>query len=211
MGADPQLLTEVPLFSLLDEKERATLAERLETRCVRRRASAISARRPGRFAVRRALRRGRDLLQERHRRAHRARDRARRRFLRRDLAARRRRRARPPPSRPKTSTPSSSTARTSTSSFALQPARRDGACSPRPAAACARPRKLRHTVSRNINEETEDKRTKVMKVADWISEFSGSLDVLVHPPRPVLRLDRAQLGPLAAMLRQLRSVPVRPA
>src|SRR5882724_279628 len=31
MGADPQLLAEVPLFSLLDEKERATLAERLDT------------------------------------------------------------------------------------------------------------------------------------------------------------------------------------
>src|SRR5881394_2205070 len=31
MGADPQLLTEVPIFSLLDEKERATLAERVET------------------------------------------------------------------------------------------------------------------------------------------------------------------------------------
>jgi CRP/FNR family transcriptional regulator, cyclic AMP receptor protein len=38
--------------------------------------------------------------------------------------------------------------------------------------------KLRHTASRNVNEETEDKRTKVMKAADWISEFSGSLDFL---------------------------------
>ena len=37
---------------------------------------------------------------------------------------------------------------------------------------------LRHSVSRDINEETEDKRTKVMKVADWISEFSGSLPFL---------------------------------
>jgi uncharacterized membrane protein len=37
---------------------------------------------------------------------------------------------------------------------------------------------LRHTASRNINEETEDKRTKVMKVADWISDFSGSLPFL---------------------------------
>jgi len=37
---------------------------------------------------------------------------------------------------------------------------------------------LRHSVSRDINEETEDKRTTVMKVADWISEFSGSLDFL---------------------------------
>jgi uncharacterized membrane protein len=39
-------------------------------------------------------------------------------------------------------------------------------------------RLLRHSVSRDINEETEDKRTKVMKVADWISEFSGSLEFL---------------------------------
>ena len=37
---------------------------------------------------------------------------------------------------------------------------------------------LRHSVSRDINEETEDNRTKVMKVADWISEFSGSLEFL---------------------------------
>jgi uncharacterized membrane protein len=37
---------------------------------------------------------------------------------------------------------------------------------------------LRHTASRNVNEETEDKRSRVMKVADWISEFSGSLDFL---------------------------------
>jgi CRP/FNR family cyclic AMP-dependent transcriptional regulator len=37
---------------------------------------------------------------------------------------------------------------------------------------------LRHSVSRNINDETEDNRTRVMKVADWISEFSGSLDFL---------------------------------
>ena len=37
---------------------------------------------------------------------------------------------------------------------------------------------LRHTASRNINEETEDNRTTVMKVADWISDFSGSLPFL---------------------------------
>jgi CRP/FNR family transcriptional regulator, cyclic AMP receptor protein len=39
-------------------------------------------------------------------------------------------------------------------------------------------RLLRHSVSRDINEETEDKRTTVMKMADWISEFSGSLPFL---------------------------------
>ncbi|HVZ72459.1 MAG TPA: DUF1003 domain-containing protein [Polyangia bacterium] len=37
---------------------------------------------------------------------------------------------------------------------------------------------LRHTASRNPNIETEDRRTTVMRVADWISEFSGSLPFL---------------------------------
>ena len=37
---------------------------------------------------------------------------------------------------------------------------------------------LRHTASRNVNEEQEDQRTTVMKVADWISGFSGSLPFL---------------------------------
>jgi CRP/FNR family cyclic AMP-dependent transcriptional regulator len=37
---------------------------------------------------------------------------------------------------------------------------------------------LRHTASRNPNVETEDKRTSVMRAADWISEFSGSLPFL---------------------------------
>ena len=37
---------------------------------------------------------------------------------------------------------------------------------------------LRHTASRDINAVEEDKRTKMMKVADWISEFSGSLPFL---------------------------------
>jgi CRP/FNR family transcriptional regulator, cyclic AMP receptor protein len=39
-------------------------------------------------------------------------------------------------------------------------------------------RLLRHTVSRDVNEEVEDRRTTVMKAADWISEFSGSLPFL---------------------------------
>ncbi len=39
-------------------------------------------------------------------------------------------------------------------------------------------RLLRRTVSRDINEVVEDKRTVVMKMADWISEFSGSLPFL---------------------------------
>jgi len=38
--------------------------------------------------------------------------------------------------------------------------------------------KLRHTASRNANEEIEDRRTGVEKVADWIAEFSGSIPFL---------------------------------
>jgi CRP/FNR family transcriptional regulator, cyclic AMP receptor protein len=37
---------------------------------------------------------------------------------------------------------------------------------------------LRHTTSRNPNVETEDKRTTIMRVADWISAFSGSMPFL---------------------------------
>ena len=39
-------------------------------------------------------------------------------------------------------------------------------------------RLLRNSASRNVNVAEEDKRTKVMKVADWISDFSGSLPFL---------------------------------
>ena len=38
---------------------------------------------------------------------------------------------------------------------------------------------LRHTASRNVDEVAEDRRTTVMKVADWISGFSGSIPFLV--------------------------------
>ena len=38
---------------------------------------------------------------------------------------------------------------------------------------------LRHTATRNVNEETEDKRTLVQKTADGIAEFSGSIAFLV--------------------------------
>jgi uncharacterized membrane protein len=40
-------------------------------------------------------------------------------------------------------------------------------------------RLLRHTASRDVNEVEEDHRTKVMKVADWISEASGSIPFLL--------------------------------
>jgi len=35
--------------------------------------------------------------------------------------------------------------------------------------------KLRHTASRNVNDEVADRRTGVEKVADWIAAFSGSI------------------------------------
>ena len=37
---------------------------------------------------------------------------------------------------------------------------------------------LRQTASRNVNQEVEDTRTNVQRVADWIAEFSGSLTFL---------------------------------
>ncbi len=39
--------------------------------------------------------------------------------------------------------------------------------------------RLRHTASRNVNTEMEDKRTVVQKSADWIAEFSGSIPFLI--------------------------------
>lgn len=40
---------------------------------------------------------------------------------------------------------------------------------------------LRHTATRNVNEETEDKRTVIQKAADAIAEFSGSITfLLIH-------------------------------
>ncbi len=38
---------------------------------------------------------------------------------------------------------------------------------------------LRHTASRNVNEELADTRTLIQKVADWIAEFSGSMPFLI--------------------------------
>ncbi len=38
---------------------------------------------------------------------------------------------------------------------------------------------LRHTATRNVNEMTEDKRTWVLKTVDWIAEFAGSISFLV--------------------------------
>jgi CRP/FNR family transcriptional regulator, cyclic AMP receptor protein len=38
---------------------------------------------------------------------------------------------------------------------------------------------LRHTATRNVNEEMEDKRTTIQKAADWIADFSGSIPFLL--------------------------------
>jgi len=38
---------------------------------------------------------------------------------------------------------------------------------------------LRHTATRNVNEEMADDRTVVQKSADWIAEFSGSIPFLM--------------------------------
>lgn len=37
---------------------------------------------------------------------------------------------------------------------------------------------LRHTASRNVNEEMADTRTPLLKAVDWIAEFSGSIPFL---------------------------------
>jgi uncharacterized membrane protein len=58
---------------------------------------------------------------------------------------------------------------------------------------------LRHSVSRDINEETEDKRTRVMKIADWISEFSGSLPFLFIHIGIFFVWIVLNVGPLAAL------------
>jgi uncharacterized membrane protein len=39
--------------------------------------------------------------------------------------------------------------------------------------------RLRHTASRNVNEQTEDLRSMVQKTVDWIAEFAGSISFLV--------------------------------
>jgi CRP/FNR family cyclic AMP-dependent transcriptional regulator len=39
--------------------------------------------------------------------------------------------------------------------------------------------RLRHTATRNVNEEIEDRRTLVQKAADWIAEFAGSIPFLL--------------------------------
>ena len=192
MGADPEILTEVPFFALLDEQERAALAERVDTVSKPAGTALFNYGDPGDslYIVRAGEVEiffkndtGERIVLETARHG---------RLLRRDLAAGRRRRARRPP-------------RVTKDCEAVVVDRGDleEFLRARPAAAMelltAAGRRLResakllrHTASRNINEETEDKRTTVMKAADWISEFQRQPAVPVHPLRAVLRLDRPQ-------------------
>ena len=177
MGADPQLLAEVPLFSLLDEQERATLAERLDTVTFAGGAKVFERGDPGDSLY--VVRSGEVEI-----------------FFKNDTGE-----------RIVLETARSGDffgeislldggARTASAVatkdveavvvdredleelIRLQP----HAAMDLLAATGRRLRetneKLRHTASRNVNEEAEDNRTRVMKAADWISEFSGSLDFL---------------------------------
>jgi CRP/FNR family cyclic AMP-dependent transcriptional regulator len=177
MGADPQLLTEVPIFSLLDEKERATLAERLDTVAFPAGTALFHRGDPGDSLY--VVRSGEVEI-----------------FFKNDTGER---------IVLEVATAGhffgeisllDGGARTASAVatkdveavvvdredlqelIRLQP----HAAMDLLAATGRRLRetneKLRHTASRNVNEEAEDKRSRVMKVADWISEFSGSLDFL---------------------------------
>ncbi|MBI4955986.1 MAG: DUF1003 domain-containing protein [Myxococcales bacterium] len=59
-------------------------------------------------------------------------------------------------------------------------------------------RLLRHTASRDINAVEEDMRSRVQKVADWISEFSGSLPFLFLHVAGFSAWIVLNVGPLAA-------------
>jgi uncharacterized membrane protein len=177
MGADPQLLTEVPIFALLDEQERATLAERVETVTFPGGTALFHRGDPGDSLY--VVKTGEVEI-----------------FFKNDTGER---------ILLETATPghffgeislldggprtASAMAKTDVELVVVDQGdlselikARPGAAMELLAATGRRLRetneKLRHTASRNVNEETEDKRSTVMKVADWISEFSGSLEFL---------------------------------
>jgi uncharacterized membrane protein len=177
MGADPQLLTEVPIFSLLDEQERAILAERIETVTFAAGTSLFQRGDPGDslYVVRSGEVEiffkndtGERIVLEVATAGH---------FFGEisllDGGAR---------TASAVATKDVEVVVVDRGDLAelirLQP----GAAMELLAATGRRLRetneKLRHTASRNVNEETTDNRTAVMKAADWISEFSGSLEFL---------------------------------
>jgi len=177
MGADPQLLAEVPLFSLLDEQERATLAERLDTVTFAGGASVFERGDPGDslYVVRSGEIEiffkndtGERIVLETARTGD---------FFGEisllDGGAR----------------TASAVATKDVEAVVVDREDLEELIRLKPHAAmdllAATGRrlretneKLRHTASRNVNEETQDNRSTVMKVADWISEFSGSLPFL---------------------------------
>jgi uncharacterized membrane protein len=177
MGADPQLLTEVPIFALLDEQERATLAERVETVTFKAGTALFHRGDPGDSLY--VVKTGEVEI-----------------FFKNDTGERILLETAAPghffgeisllDGGPRTA---SATAKTDVELVVVDQGDlseliqvRPGAAMELLAATGRRLRetneKLRHTASRNVNEETEDKRSTVMKVADWISEFSGSLEFL---------------------------------
>ena len=175
-------LADIPLFALLDEQERASLAERLDeaeglpagTTIFEERAAgrhALRRRGPGEVEIFFKNDTGHKILLEVAKPGGSA------------------RRGSPPPS---TAAPAAATAHVTRGRRA--PRRRpasdlDQFLRASPAAALdlltatgKRLREtneiLRHTASRHVTEVVEDTRTAVMKTADWISDFSGSLPFL---------------------------------
>lgn len=177
MGADPDVLTEVPFFQLLDEQERAALAERVDTVTKPAGAALFNYGDPGDSLY--IVRAGEVEI-----------------FFKNDTGERiLLETARPGDFFGEISLldggPRTASAVVTKDLKAVVVDRGDleSFLRARPAAAMelltAAGRRLREsakllrrTASRNINEETEDKRTRLMKMADWISEFSGSLPFL---------------------------------
>ncbi len=177
MPADPQLLNEVPLFALLDEQERATLAERMETVTFAAGTALFHRGDPGDSLY--VVKSGEVEI-----------------FFKNDTGERMVLEVAGPghffgeisllDAGPRTAS-----ALVTKDLEAVEVDREDleelmrirpGAAMELLTATGRRLRetneKLRRTASRNVNVETEDKRSRVMKVADWISEFSGSLEFL---------------------------------
>jgi CRP/FNR family transcriptional regulator, cyclic AMP receptor protein len=177
MPADPQLLNEVPLFALLDDQERATLAERMETVTFAAGTTLFHRGDPGDSLY--VVKTGEVEI-----------------FFKNDTGERiLLETARAGDFFGEVSLldggPRTASAHVTKDVEAVEVDREDLAelMKIRPGAAMElltatgrrlreTNEKLRRTASRNVNEETEDNRSTVMKVADWISEFSGSLEFL---------------------------------
>ncbi len=177
MPADPQLLTEVPLFALLDEQERATLAKQMETVTFAAGTTLFHRGDPGGslYVVRSGEVEiffkndtGERLLLETARAG--------------DFFGEVSLLDGGPRTASAVCTQDVEAVEVDREDLAELVRIRPGAAMELLTATGRRLRetneKLRRTASRNVNVETEDKRSRVMKVADWISEFSGSLEFL---------------------------------